>query len=144
MRRDQTSAWAAVSMLVLFLVSLAASAQGPAQKDWGAGWIKTEIYFGRDLAGGHEIGRGEWDAFLDKVVTKRFPKGLTVCDAYGQMQHADGRIERQSTYVVIIVHPEDAASERAVSEIVGAFRKQFGNPQVMVLSSAVKGRFFAD
>lgn len=118
-------------------VALVAAAQEPA-------WIKTEIYLGQNLPGGHEVGRQEWNDFLDKVVTKQFPKGLTVFTAYGQMQHADGRIEEQSTLVLAIVHPKDAASDKAVQAIVEAFRKQFGKAQVIVLHSPVTAQFYGD
>ena len=107
-------------------------------------WIKTEIYFGRDIPGGQEISRGAWEEFLDKVITPRFPKGLTVYDAYGQMQHEDGRIEKQSTWVVVLVHPGDPAIDRAVQEIIEAFRKQFNRPQVMLLSAPTTPQFFPD
>ncbi|MFH1037456.1 MAG: DUF3574 domain-containing protein [PVC group bacterium] len=107
-------------------------------------WIKTEIYFGRDIPGGQEISRGAWEEFMDTVITPRFPKGLTVYDAYGQMAHEDGRIERQSTWVVAVVHPKDPAVDKAVQEIIEAFRKQFNRAQVMILSAPTAARFFAD
>ena len=108
-------------------------------------WVKTEIYFGRDLPGGQEISRWAWAAFMDKVLTRHFPKGLTVYEAYGQMQHADGRIEKQSTWVVAVVHPKDPAIDKAIREIIDAFRKQFSKAQVVCVSSPViSARFYAD
>lgn len=110
-----------------------------------AEWIKTEIYFGRDLPGGREISRNAWVDFMDKVVSHHFPKGFTVYDAYGQMQHADGRIEKQSTWVVAVVHPKDPAVDKAVQEIIDAFRKQFSKAQVVQVSAPVlTARFYAD
>ena len=128
---------------------------GAAESSWaaekpGAGpaavteWIKTEIYFGRDIPGGQEISRGAWMEFLDKAITPRFPKGLTVYETYGQMQHENGRIEQQSTWVVAVVHPKDPASDQAVREIIEAFRKQFNRAQVMRLSAPTAAQFFAD
>jgi len=108
-------------------------------------WVKTEIYFGRDLPGGQEISRWAWADFMDKVLTPHFPKGLTVYEAYGQMQHADGRIEKQSTWVVAVVHPKDPAIDKAIQEIIDAFRKQFSRAQVMHVSTPViSARFYAD
>ena len=60
------------------------------------------------------------------------------------MQHENGAIERQSTRVVILVHPGDAASEEAVGEAIRAFRARFRGAQVMRLSSAATPAFFAD
>ena len=110
-----------------------------------AEWVKTEIYFGRDLPGGREISRWAWADFMDKVLTRHFPKGLTVYEAYGQMQHADGRIEKQSTWVVAVVHPKDPAIDKAIRESIDAFRKQFNKAQVVYVSTPViAARFYAD
>jgi hypothetical protein len=109
-----------------------------------AEWVKTEIYFGRDIPGGQEISRGAWNEFMDKVITPHFPKGLTVYDAYGQMQHENGRIEEQSTWVVAVVHPKDTTVDKAVREVIEAYRKQFSRAQVMVLTAPTSAQFFAD
>lgn len=110
-----------------------------------AEWVKTEIYFGRDLPGGKEISKEAWADFMDKVLTRHFPKGLTVYEAYGQMQHADGRIEKQSTRVVVVVHPKDPAIDKAIQEIIDAFRKQFNKAQVVhVNTPVISARFYAD
>lgn len=107
-------------------------------------YIKTEIYFGRNVPGGHEVGRQEWNDFLARVVTKQFPKGLTVLSAYGQMQHADGKIEEQDSLVLVIVTPNDPAVDKEVGEVIDAFRAKFGKAQVMVLRSAVTAQFYGD
>ncbi|MBU0713824.1 MAG: DUF3574 domain-containing protein [Verrucomicrobia bacterium] len=117
----------------------------PAAADMPAEWVKTEIYFGRDLPGGQEISRWAWADFMDKVLTQHFPKGLTVYEAYGQMQHADGRIEKQSTWVVAVVHPKDPAIDKTIQEIINVFRKQFNKAQVVHVSTPViSARFYAD
>lgn len=118
---------------------LTAEAPAPAE------WIKTDIYFGRDLPGGQRISREAWADFMDKSLTRHFPKGLTVYEAYGQMQHADGYIEKQSTWVVAVVHPKDAASDKAIREVIEEFRKQFSKAQVVCVSAPVlSARFYAD
>jgi len=118
---------------------------GAAATTTPAEWVKTEIYFGRDLPGGQEISRWAWADFMNKVLTRHFPKGLTVYEAYGQMQHADGRIEKQSTWVVAVVHPKDPAIDKTIQEIIDAFRKQFSKAQVVHVSTPViSARFYAD
>jgi len=110
-----------------------------------AEWVKTEIYFGRDLPGSQEISRWAWADFMDKVLTRHFPKGLTVYEAYGQMQHADGLVEKQSTWVVAIVHPNDPATDKVIQEIIDAFRRQFHKAQVVhVNTPVIAARFYAD
>lgn len=108
-------------------------------------WVKSEVYFGRELPGGGQVSPADWADFLNKVVTPRFPKGLTIYDAYGQMQHADGRIEKQSTWVIILLHPHDPAADRAIQEVIDAYRKQFSKAQVaMVNQPLASTAFFAD
>ncbi len=107
--------------------------------------VKTELYFGRDLPGGHKISRRAWEAFMDKVLTRHFPKGFTVYEAYGQMQHADGLIEKQSTWVVAVVHSKDPAIDRGIREIIDAFRAQFSRAQVVQVSAPlISAQFYAD
>lgn len=108
-------------------------------------WVKTEIYFGRDLPGGQEISRWAWADFMDKVLARHFPDGFTIYEAYGQMQHADGRIEKQSTWVAVVVHPKNTANDKAVQVVIDAFRKQFNKAQVVQVSTPViSARFYTD
>jgi len=109
-----------------------------------AAWIKTELYLGRNLADGHEVSAAQWAAFMDEVVTPACPKGLTVLDAYGQMQHESGRIEKQSTYLLLVVHPADSAMEKTFQRIVEQYRARFGPAQAMLLNMPVIPQFFAD
>jgi len=106
--------------------------------------IKTELYFGENEPGGKSVGIKAWRDFLNKVVTPRFPRGMTVHEAYGQMQHRSGRIERQATRVIVLVHKSTPAVGRQISEIIEAYRDRFENAQVMRLRMPVLADFFAD
>lgn len=106
--------------------------------------IKTEIYFGEDEPGGKHVGPKAWRSFLDKVVTPRFPKGMTVLEGYGQMQHRSGKIERQATRVIVLVHQPVKAMEKQIAAVIAAYRDRFANAQVMRLRTPVLAEFFAD
>jgi hypothetical protein len=106
--------------------------------------IKTEIYFGEDEPGRKHVSLKAWRAFLSEVVTPRFPKGMTVLEAYGQMQHRDGRIEQQPSRIIVLVHSPGKGPDRRIHEIVQAYRDRFQNAQVMRLRSAVEAEFFPD
>ena len=94
--------------------------------------------------GGKQVSPTAWRDFLIKVVTPRFPKGMTVLEAYGQMQHRSGKIERQATRLIVLVHKPTAVAGRQISEIIGAYRARFANAQVMRLRLPVLADFFAD
>jgi len=146
-RRIVQMAWVVLALsLVVGAYDIACGAEPVAATLKAPGeWVKTEIYFGRDLPGGQEISRWAWADFMDRVLTRHFPKGLTVYEAYGQMQHVDGRLEKQSTWVVAVVHPQDPAIDKAIQEIIDAFRKQFNKAQVVHVSTRVISvRFYTD
>ena len=109
-----------------------------------AGWVKTEIYCGRDIPSGGEVSEAEFAAFLDEVVTAEFPLGLTVFDAYGQMEDSSGNIVKQQTKVILLVHEDDEANAAKVQTVIDAYRSRFGNPQVMKLSSPTAPEFYSE
>jgi hypothetical protein len=105
-------------------------------------WVQTVIYFGRDIPGGGVVPDAQFDKFLQDVVTKEFPKGLTAYDAYGQMQKDDGSIEKQSTKIVLLVHEKTSANSEAVKKIIDSYRSSFGTPQVMRTTVPIDVEFF--
>ena len=107
-------------------------------------WVKTELYFGLDIPGGEKVSSEQWTEFLDTVVTENFPQGLTVFEAYGQMRHEDGKIQKQLTRVVFLVHPADPAVSAKVQDVINAYRAKFNKPQVMRLDTTVQPDFYAD
>ena len=107
-------------------------------------WFSTEIYFGRHFSNRGEITDQQFAEFLAYHVTPAFPAGMTVYDAYGQMQHSNGEIVKQKTKVVVLVHKNSKVDDDAINRITTAYRSKFGNPQVMLLTTQVKPVFYAD
>jgi hypothetical protein len=107
-------------------------------------WFSTEIYFGRHFSDRGEISERQFADFLSQHVTPSFPAGMTVYDAYGQMQHSSGEIVRQKTKVVVLVNRNSKADDEAIKKIIAAYRSEFENPQVMMLTRPVKPVFYAD
>lgn len=107
-------------------------------------WFSTEIYFGRNKSTGGEISEEQFHDFLVNYVTPSFPSGMTVYDAYGQMRHHNGEIVKQKTKVVLLVHKNTKADDRAISKITATYRKIFGKPQVMILTRQVLPLFHGD
>jgi hypothetical protein len=77
-------------------------------------------------------------------VTKEFPKGLTLFNAYGQMEKASGTIVKQPTAVIVIVHEKTKSNTVKIQRIIDAYRSRFGNPQVISISSLIEPRFYPD
>jgi hypothetical protein len=56
----------------------------------------------------------------------------------------DSYIEKQATWVLVIVHEKSLKNSAAIQDIVDAYRKRFGKLQTMWFSLPVKPKFFAD
>ena len=78
----------------------------------------------------------EWDEFLKDVVTPRFPQGFAVIESSGQWRMADGTIFREPSRALILDHPDDAANEKAVVEIIAAYKTRFQQEAVYRVRSA--------
>lgn len=67
----------------------------------------------------------EWQEFLRSTVTPRFPRGFATMESSGQWRHADGSIRGEASHVLVLDHPNDAASENAVLEIISTYKSRF-------------------
>jgi hypothetical protein len=112
------------------------------KKDSRPAWVQTELYFGRGIPTGGEVTEEAFQQFLEEVVTKEFPAGLTVYDAYGQQQDKGAPITHQKTKVVLLVHEKNDANAKAVNGLIEAYRARFGSPQVMHTTQVVDPEFF--
>jgi hypothetical protein len=97
--------------------------------------MRTELYFGLGRVGEPGgITEAAWTTFLDEVVTPRFPDGFSQFDAYGQwrsMKREGAPIVRLRSRVIVVLHPETAASEAAIEGIRADFKKRFGHESVL-------------
>lgn len=57
--------------------------------------IKDELYFGLSKPGGKVVSEGEWQQFLNGVITPKFREGLTVMNANGQYLNQNGELIRE-------------------------------------------------
>jgi Protein of unknown function (DUF3574) len=92
--------------------------------------LKEVLYFGRNHPAG-TVSDGQWRAFLDDIITPRFPAGLTIQAATGQWQRTDGAIEREPSMLVTILHADDARGRRAIEEIIERYKHAFEQEAVL-------------
>lgn len=88
------------------------------------------LYFGTARPGG-EVSSEDWRQFLAAVVTPRFPDGLTSWSAAGQWRTASGDLQRESSYVLYIVHPDGERDDRAIAEVVRLYKARFEQQAVL-------------
>lgn len=129
-----------ITSLVAFLVTFPAygTAHGltPAsleQRDNSEKFIRTELYFGRNIPTGGTVSESDWQKFVDEVVTPRFPDGLTVLDADGQWRGKDGSIAREESKVIVLLYPrkDRKAMNAKIEEIRTEYKKRFAQEAVM-------------
>jgi hypothetical protein len=118
--------WIALSLAVAGCVS----PQRPDCKRGEQAAIQDSLYFGTGTPHG-AVTPEEWAEFLEHTVTPRFPQGLTVLQASGQWRASGGPIVRESTHVLLLVHPDDAQSETSIAAIVAAYRTTFQQNSVL-------------
>jgi Protein of unknown function (DUF3574) len=106
-------------------------------------WISERLYFGRSIPGGGAVSDAEWDAFVRDVVTPRFPAGLTIHAAHGQWREESGTIAREPVMVIEILHPPGEAAERAIEEIIRAYREKFRQEAVLRVRARARVSFGA-
>jgi hypothetical protein len=92
--------------------------------------VSDRLYFGTAQPGGL-VSEADWAAFLEDVVTPRFPQGLTVWSANGQWRDRAQRINRERTFVLEVVHPPQPAADAALKEIVAEYRRRFAQESVL-------------
>lgn len=137
---------ALLAALGLAVLTACAPAGGtaPPRPAIGAGgqeWIRSELYFGRSKTDGTTVSDAEWQAFVDQEVTPRFPDGLTILDGYGQYRNRAGRIAKESSKVLVILHPPSAQSDGAIEEIRALYRHRFNQESVLLVRSGARVSF---
>jgi Protein of unknown function (DUF3574) len=88
------------------------------------------LYFGTAKPHGAVTSK-EWEDFLRTSITPRFPKGFTFWQASGQWQNSGGTLTQETSFVVSLVHPDDAQSENAVDSITREYKSRFKQEAVL-------------
>jgi hypothetical protein len=96
-------------------------------------FIRTELYFGRNIPGGREISRKDFDRFLSEYISPRFPDGLTVINGRGQFLNSNGEIEREQCVVLILLYPVAVRNEKEgkIEEIREEYKLRFQQQSVL-------------
>jgi len=96
--------------------------------------IVDSLYFGTAMPSG-QVSPVAWQKFLSDVITPRFPEGLTAWSAAGQWRNAAGELTKEDSYVLNVVHKDEAKYETAVREIIDIYKAQFRQEAVLRVRS---------
>lgn len=103
--------------------------------------VRDELYFGMRKPDDTLVTEAEWRAFIDSVVTPRFPLGLTVLAGDGQYQPEGRPLVREPSKVLILIHPGGTDAERHIREIAAIYCRRFDQESVMRITSPVSQDF---
>ncbi|MCS2166382.1 DUF3574 domain-containing protein [Scandinavium manionii] len=102
---------------------------------------QTTLYFGLSRPAGKDITPQEWQQFVDNDVTPRFRDGLTVLDARGQWLGNDGKVAREQSKALMLIHGKDAQSESNIEALRNVYKSRFTQESVMRVDNPVCVQF---
>lgn len=118
--------------ILLVLLSFAGCGAMSPMPCGGDGWLAVQemLYFGTETPSGRVTAEA-WAQFLSEVVTTRFPEGLSAWQVSGQWRSASGEVIHEPSYVLSLVHPDDAVPNKAVQEIIATYKIRFRQEAVL-------------
>lgn len=103
----------------------------------GDAMLQTTLYFGLSRPEGKDITQTEWQSFIDNDVTPRFKAGLTVMDARGQWLGEDGKMAREGSKSLILIHAADQQDEQNIEALRTSYKQRFHQESVMRVDAPV-------
>ncbi|PWW05866.1 DUF3574 domain-containing protein [Mangrovibacter plantisponsor] len=103
----------------------------------GAPMVQTTLYFGLSRSGGPDITSAEWQHFVDQDVTPRFRDGLTVFDARGQWLGNDGKLAKENSKALMLIHGNDPAENQKIETLRSVYKTRFAQDSVMRVDDTV-------
>ena len=98
-----------------------------------APFLRTELYFGTDRKAVPPVSESEWQCFVERSISRRFPEGLTVFQGDGQFQERSGAIVKEQSFVVVLLYPlaERRSRNQRIEEIRSEYMKEFHQQSVL-------------
>jgi hypothetical protein len=93
----------------------------------------AHLYFGRYIGGTLGVSDADWQDFVDREITRRFPDGLSVADVSGQWRGPDGVIVREPSKSVMVVLTGVESDRVSLDAIRTAYVERFDQDAVMLI-----------
>lgn len=99
------------------------------------------LYFGRNIGDSSMVSDSAWASFVRETITPAFPEGATVWSADGQWRGPDGKLVRERSFVVELLHLVTPDVERRVQRIIDEYKKRFAQESVLRMVTNVRASF---
>ncbi len=102
----------------------------------------AQLFFGRNIGSRHGVSDRQFEAFVDQVLTRHFPSGLTRTNATGHWRASgDQSLSRERADVVTVVVPDSARAHESLEAIRRAYMARFRQESVLLTHLPVCARF---
>jgi len=99
--------------------------------------MQTTLWFGMNKPKGGVVSSSEWQQFVDNDVTPRFKDGLSVYDGKGQWLGEGGKLARENSKALMLIHQPDRTSSDSINALRDIYKKRFDQESVMRVDSLV-------
>ncbi|MGK3126735.1 DUF3574 domain-containing protein [Candidatus Pantoea formicae] len=99
--------------------------------------MQTTLWFGMNKPKGGTVSSSEWQQFVDKDVTPKFKDGLSVYEGKGQWLGNDGKLARENSKALMLIHQPDRASSDSINALRDIYKKRFEQDSVMRVDALV-------
>jgi hypothetical protein len=123
-------------------VTQQASPPSPSVCAVGDAMVETQLFFGMNKPRGGFVSARDWDAFVSREVSPRFPEGFSVIDGAGFWR--DGATQKtisEKSKVVVRLHEASAEADQAIGAIVEAYKVKFEQEAVLRVDRPVCAKF---
>ena len=95
-------------------------------------FVRSELFFGTAKPDG-VVTDEQFSDFVDRIITPRFPDGLTLLKGDGQFRGEDGEIIKEDSFLLILLYPlEDfRESSRKINAIRERYKDEFQQESVL-------------
>lgn len=129
-----TDALAVMAVLAACALMLSCSSEAQTKPCPGntSPYNEYRLFFGRGDAGNPgSVSDEDWEGFLGDTITKEFPAGLTILDAYGQYTDTGGTLIKEDTKVLIILFPRDEDPASGMNRVMEEYIRRFDRESVL-------------
>lgn len=101
----------------------------------------AQLFFGRNVGNRHGVSDAQFDAFVDQVLTRHFPAGLTRMNASGHWRADPGEpLARERSEVVTLVVADSPRTHQDLERIRQAYMARFRQESVLLTHLPVCAR----
>jgi len=108
----------------------------------GDAMVETQLFFGMSRPKGGVVSTRDWDAFVAREISPRFPEGFSVIDGAGFWR--DGASQKtisEKSKAVVRLHAPSAEADQAIGAIVDAYKVKFEQEAVLRVDRPVCATF---